>query len=81
MGLIKLIVGFAIGFGIALVIGLVFGLGENKTNVSVRCPYCNSYNTTKISNMSKAVSSALIGVHAVARNSKEWHCNNCGSDF
>ena len=54
--------------------------GNNPTSV-VRCPYCNSYNTVKISTMSKAIAAALIGVHALARNSKQWHCNNCGSDF
>ena len=54
---------------------------ENTSSVSVKCPYCNSYNTSKISTMSKAIGAALIGVHALARNSKEWHCDNCGSDF
>lgn len=53
----------------------------NSSCVSVKCPYCNSYNTSKISTMSKAIGAALIGVHALARNSKEWHCNSCGSDF
>lgn len=54
--------------------------GTNSTS-SVRCPYCNSCNTSKISTMSKAIGAALIGVHALARNSKQWHCNDCGSDF
>lgn len=53
----------------------------NSSCVSVKCPYCNSYNTSKISTMSKAIGAALIGVHALARNAKEWHCNSCGSDF
>ncbi len=53
----------------------------NNSSVSVKCPYCNSYNTSKISTMSKAIGAALIGVHAISRNTKEWHCNNCGSDF
>ena len=53
----------------------------NSSSVSVKCPYCNSYNTSKISTMSKAIGAALIGVHALARNSKEWHCNSCESDF
>lgn len=53
---------------------------SNSTS-SVKCPYCSSYNTTKISTMSKAIGAALIGVHALARNSKQWHCNDCGSDF
>lgn len=53
----------------------------NSSGVSVKCPYCNSYNTSKISTMSKAIGAALIGVHALARNAKEWHCNSCGGDF
>ncbi len=53
----------------------------NNSTISVKCPYCNSYNTSKISTTSKALGAALIGVHAISRNTKEWHCNNCGSDF
>lgn len=59
----------------------LFGTKNNDSTISVRCPYCNSYNTNKISTMSKAIGAALIGAHALARNSKQWHCNNCGSDF
>lgn len=59
----------------------LFGTKNNDSAISVRCPYCNSYNTNKISTMSKAIGAALIGVHALARNSKQWHCNDCGSDF
>ena len=47
----------------------------------VRCPYCKSKNTKKISNTSKALHTALFGVFSVSRNSKEFHCNNCNSDF
>lgn len=54
---------------------------NNNSTSSVKCPYCNSYNTSKISTMSKAIGAALVGVHALARNSKQWHCNNCKSDF
>ena len=53
----------------------------SSSSISVKCPYCNSYNTSKISTMSKAIGAGLLGVHALARNSKEWHCNSCGSDF
>lgn len=47
----------------------------------VTCPYCNSTNTKKISTMSKAGSVALWGVFALGKTTKEWHCNNCKSDF
>lgn len=47
----------------------------------VYCPYCNSVNTKKISNLSKAGSVALFGIFAIGKTSKQWHCNGCGSDF
>lgn len=50
-------------------------------NQIVRCPYCNHWDTKKISKASKVGSVALWGVYGLAKASKEWHCNNCGSDF
>lgn len=47
----------------------------------VKCPYCNSTNTKKISEMSKAASVAVFGIFAMGKASKQWHCNNCKSDF
>lgn len=47
----------------------------------VHCPYCNSTDTKKITNTSKAVHTALFGIFSISRNSKQWHCNKCGSDF
>lgn len=47
----------------------------------VTCPYCQSTNTKKITNMSKAGSVALFGVFAMGKVSKNYHCNSCGSDF
>ena len=47
---------------------------------SVKCPYCSSTNTKKISNLSKAGSVALFGIFS-QKVKKQWHCNNCGSDF
>lgn len=46
----------------------------------VYCPYCNSVNTNKISTTSKVVNTALFGILGTKRN-KQWHCNNCNSDF
>ena len=54
---------------------------QTKSNPVVECPYCHSTNTKKISGLSKASSVALFGVFAVGKVSKQWHCNNCGSDF
>ena len=49
--------------------------------ITVKCPYCQSTNTKKISNVSKAGSVAVFGVFAAGKVSKQWHCNNCKSDF
>lgn len=46
-----------------------------------KCPYCQSTDTKKITNTSKAVHTAIFGIFSLGRNSKQWHCNNCGSDF
>ena len=48
---------------------------------TVTCPYCQSTNTKKITNTSKAVHTAIFGIWSMGRNAKEWHCNNCSSDF
>lgn len=47
----------------------------------VECPYCHSTNTEKISTVSKGVAAALFGVFSLSRNSKQFHCNDCKSDF
>lgn len=52
-----------------------------KENISISCPYCKSTNTSKITVASKALHTAAFGVYSMSRNSKEWHCNNCKSDF
>lgn len=54
---------------------------QSSLNIKVKCPYCNSTNTKKISEMSKAASVAVFGVFAMGKVSKQWHCNNCKSDF
>lgn len=46
----------------------------------VRCRYCNSDNVKKITAGDRAVSYAFFGLFSNKRG-KEWHCNNCGSDF
>ena len=49
--------------------------------VEVKCPYCNNLNTTKISELSKIGRFAIFGIFSLSRNSKQWHCNSCKSDF
>lgn len=54
---------------------------QPPTKPQVECPYCHSTNTKKISGMSKAGSVALFGIFALGKTSKQWHCNECKSDF
>ena len=55
---------------------------QESSNVSnqVKCIYCGSTNVKKISGLSKAGSVAMWGIFS-KKVHKEWHCNNCGSDF
>lgn len=46
----------------------------------VVCPYCKSTNTEKIGTLNRVVSVSLVGV-ASSKLGKQWHCNNCKSDF
>ena len=56
-------------------------MANQQQTGKVECPYCHSTNTKKISGMSKAGSVALWGVFAAGKVSKQWHCNDCKSDF
>ena len=56
--------------------------GRDKGNpYGVECPYCHATNVKKISFTSKAVHTAVFGIFSMGRNSKQWHCTKCGSDF
>ena len=55
--------------------------GRQNTSPTVTCPYCKSTNVTKITKTSKAVHTALFGIFSISRNSKQWHCDECKSDF
>ena len=55
-------------------------LNKQESN-KPKCPICQSTNIKKITNTSKAVHTTLFGIFSMSRNSKQWHCNNCGSDF
>ena len=54
---------------------------KSKEDNKVRCPYCNSTNIKKITTGSKVAHTALFGIFSMSRNSKQWHCNSCKSDF
>lgn len=58
----------------------VIGIVSNSKDNQITCPYCHSTNTKKISGLSKAGSVALFGIFS-QKVKKQWHCNNCGSDF
>lgn len=56
--------------------------GRDKGNqFGVECPYCHATNVKKITNTSKAVHTAMFGIFSMGRNSKNYHCNRCNSDF
>ena len=52
-----------------------------STKPVVTCPYCQSTDTKKISTSSKIANTAVFGIFSMSRNSKNYHCNKCGSDF
>lgn len=49
-------------------------------NTSPKCPYCGSFNTSKIGNVTRGISVGLLGL-ASSKIGKQWHCDHCGSDF
>ena len=55
---------------------------SNQDNIkpTIECPYCHSTNTKKITTTSKVINTAIWGFFGTKRF-KEWHCNECGSDF
>lgn len=53
---------------------------EQRQNSMVKCPYCQSSSVTKISTAGRVVSVGLFGL-ASGKIGKQWHCNNCKSDF
>ncbi|MDE5802383.1 MAG: hypothetical protein K2I22_05635 [Lachnospiraceae bacterium] len=72
----------SIKFEAALEHGKTILEGRDKGNkFGVECPYCHATNVKKITNTSKAVHTAIFGIFSVSRNSKQWHCNQCNSDF
>lgn len=48
---------------------------------TITCPYCKSTDVKKITVASKVAHTAVFGIFSMGRNCKQWHCNNCKSDF
>lgn len=53
---------------------------HNSDKPIVECPYCHSTDTKKISTTSKVMNTAVFGIFGTKRH-KQWHCNQCNSDF
>lgn len=53
---------------------------QNHASNTLKCPYCESTKVTKISTVNRMVSTSMVGI-ASKKIGKQWHCNNCGSDF
>lgn len=54
---------------------------QNKSSLKrVHCPYCNSTNCKKLGAISRGVSFGLFGFGS-GKIGKQWHCNDCRSDF
>lgn len=45
-----------------------------------KCPYCQSTDLKKITGSDRFISVGLFGL-ASKKVGKQWHCNNCKSDF
>lgn len=54
---------------------------QSANTIVVTCPYCQSTNTSKITYGSKLANAFFLGVFSISKNSKEWHCNNCRSEW
>mgnify|MGYP004458134033 CR=1 FL=1 len=52
---------------------------EEKSRIP-KCPYCQSTNLKKITGLDRFISVGLFGL-ASKKVGKQWHCNNCKSDF
>lgn len=56
-----------------------FGIKTNNT-LSIECPYCHSTNVNRIGTINRALSIKMTGI-ASGKIGKQWHCNNCKSNF
>lgn len=55
-------------------------VSASPSTPQVTCPYCNSTNTKKLTTAKRAGS--ILGLGILSKKiGKQWHCNNCNSDF
>lgn len=47
---------------------------------TIQCPYCHSTNTHKLSTASRGASTLMFGL-ASGKIGKQWHCDDCDSNF
>ena len=51
----------------------------SETNLPI-CPFCKSSDLNKITTIGRVISIGTFGL-ASGKIGKQWHCNNCGSNF
>ena len=51
-----------------------------KSQPTITCPYCQSTRVDRIGLLSRIASIEIWGL-ASNKIGKEWHCNDCGSNF
>ena len=54
---------------------------DRRAKYTPRCPICGSPRIKKISAITKAGGVALFGPLGMRKAMKQWHCEDCGSDF
>lgn len=53
---------------------------QQPKKTTITCPYCSSTNVKKIGSLSRLVSVGTLGL-AGGKIGRQWHCNQCKSDF
>lgn len=49
---------------------------KSNSSASVKCTYCGSTNVKRITMLSN-----MFTLNPLKKAGKQWHCNNCRSDF
>lgn len=53
---------------------------QQDNSSTIKCPYCHSDNVKKITASSRVGSAMMFGILS-KKIGKQWHCNDCKSDF
>ena len=56
-------------------------LEEKDDSNILKCPYCNSKDLVRISELGKALKVGFFGLRGADDLGKTWECQNCGSKF